>query len=200
MTRTPRHLSALAAIAFGGALLAPPASAAKLETGGAAAVVPVVPGASAPGTDGAPGGRGRLVGARAVAPAGAPPVVVKAIEAANAIAGRPYRYGGGHRSFEDTGYDCSGAVSYALNGGGLLKAPLDSSSFMRWGARGRGRWITVYTNPGHAYVVIAGLRFDTSLGDGVENRRSVASTARGPQWRGTGRSMRGYVARHPVGL
>ena len=203
MTRTPRHLSALAAIAFGPALLAPAASAATLETGGAAPVSPKPPasaGGSSPALDGAPAGRGRLAGGRAVAPAGAPPAVVKAIEAANAIAGKPYRYGGGHRSFEDTGYDCSGAVSYALSGGGLLKAPLDSSSFMRWGARGRGRWITVYTNPGHAYVVIAGLRFDTSLGDGATNRDTLASTAKGPQWRGRGRSTRGYVARHPVGL
>jgi len=203
LTKTPRHLSALAAIALGGALLAPAASAATLETGGAAPVAPKPPapaGGAAPALEGAPGARGRLAGDRAVAPPSAPPAVVKAIEAANAIAGKPYRYGGGHRSFEDTGYDCSGAVSYALSGGGLLKAPLDSSSFMRWGARGPGRWITVYTNPGHAYVVIAGLRFDTSLGDGPTNRRTLASTAKGPQWRGSGRSMRGYVARHPVGL
>src|SRR5438094_280729 len=80
--------------------------------------------------------------------------------------------GGGHRRFQDQGYDCSGSVSFALHGGGLLASPLPSSDFMRWGERGRGQWITVYTNPGHAFVIIAGLRFDTS-GPGE----------RGPRWR-----------------
>jgi hypothetical protein len=85
-------------------------------------------------------------------------------------------------------------VSYALNGGGLLKSPLDSSSFMRWGEKGPGAWITVYTNPGHAYVIIAGLRLDTSsAGDRV-------NTGRGPRWRSTARKFRGYRARHPLGF
>jgi len=129
----------------------------------------------------------------AVAPAGAPPPVVAAIDAANRIVGKPYRYGGGHAKVEDTGYDCSGAVSYALIGAGALETPLDSSSFMRWGRAGRGQWITVYTNPGHAYVVIAGLRLDTSAaGD--------PSGARGPRWRPALRSSRGFRARHPDNL
>jgi cell wall-associated NlpC family hydrolase len=130
----------------------------------------------------------------AQAPAGAPPEVQKAIWAANAIVGKPYRYGGGHRlGFKDRGYDCSGTVSYALNGAGLLKRPLDSSSFLRWGEAGPGAWITVYTNPGHAFVVIAGLRLDTSAaGD--------RSGAKGPRWRPVLRSTKRFRARHPAGL
>jgi hypothetical protein len=131
----------------------------------------------------------------AYAPLDAPPQVHAAIAAANKIIGKPYKYGGGHAKVEDTGYDCSGTVSYALNGAGLLDdgTPLDSSSFMRWGERGKGSWITVYTNPGHAYVVIAGLRLDTSAaGD--------PSGAKGPRWRPTLRSSRGFRVRHPEGL
>ncbi len=129
----------------------------------------------------------------AVAPAEAPPEVHAAIASANEIVGKPYRYGGGHAKVEDSGYDCSGTVSYALIGAQLLKTPLDSSSFMRWGEAGRGRWITVYTNPGHAYVVIAGLRLDTSAaGD--------PSGAKGPRWRPALRSSRGFRARHPQNL
>jgi cell wall-associated NlpC family hydrolase len=129
----------------------------------------------------------------AAAPADAPPAVQQAIFKANAIIGKPYRYGGGHGKFEDAGYDCSGTVSYALNGAGLLERPLDSSSFMRWGAAGRGQWFTVYTNPGHAFTVIAGLRLDTSAaGD--------PSGAKGPHWRPVLRKTRGFRARHPIGL
>jgi cell wall-associated NlpC family hydrolase len=130
----------------------------------------------------------------AQAPAGAPPAVQQAIWAANAIIGKPYRYGGGHGlGFKDRGYDCSGTVSYALNGAGLLKRPLDSSSFMRWGEAGPGAWITVYTNPGHAFVVIAGLRLDTSAaGD--------RSGGKGPRWRPALRSTKRFKARHPTGL
>ena len=128
-------------------------------------------------------------GRTAVAPAGAPPQVVEAIAAANRITRKPYRYGGGHGRFRDSGYDCSGAVSYALHGAGLLARPLDSSGLMSWGRAGRGSWITVYAHGGHAYAVIAGLRFDTS-GAGEE----------GPRWRPERRSPSGYVARHPAGL
>jgi hypothetical protein len=128
-------------------------------------------------------------GRSAIPPVSAPEPVKQAIYAANQITGKPYRYGGGHRSFTDRAYDCSGSVSYALHGGGLLTSPLPSSSFMRWGLPGRGLWMTVYTNPGHAYLVIAGLRFDTS-GPGP----------RGPRWRRTARMSRSFTARHPVGL
>ena len=129
----------------------------------------------------------------AAAPADAPPQVQSAIWAANHIQDKPYRYGGGHKDFDDTAYDCSGTVSYMLHGGGLLDSPLDSSSFMKWGDSGAGQWITVYTNPGHAYAVIAGLRLDTSAaGD--------PSGLKGPRWRPNLRSSHGFKARHPVGL
>ena len=126
-------------------------------------------------------------------PAGAPPQVQAAIAAANRIVGKPYRYGGGHGRVEDSGYDCSGTVSYALIGAKLLKSPLDSSSFMRWGEAGPGEWITVYTNPGHAFVVIAGLRLDTSAAGDPSGRK-------GPRWRPTLRSTSGFRARHPEGF
>jgi cell wall-associated NlpC family hydrolase len=128
-------------------------------------------------------------GRTAVAPEGAPPQVQAAIAAANRITRKPYRYGGGHGRFRDSGYDCSGAVSYVLHGAGLLDRPRDSSGLARWGSRGPGSWITVYANRGHAYVVIAGLRFDTS-GRGE----------RGPRWRPEPRSPRRYAARHAEGL
>jgi hypothetical protein len=129
----------------------------------------------------------------AAPPVSAPPAVQQAIIAANAIIGKPYRYGGGHRSFIDRGYDCSGTVSFALNGGGLLEDPLDSTGFFRWGERGAGQWITVYTKSSHAFMVIAGLRLDTSAaGD--------PSGAKGPRWRPVLRSTRGFKARHPEGL
>jgi hypothetical protein len=168
----------------------------------AAPATPAAPGApAATGATGAavaqptvPGGVAQVVNGLAAAPAAAPDAVKQAIWAANAIIGRPYRYGGGHaRGFVDRGYDCSGTVSYALHGGDLLDSPLDSRSFMRWGERGAGDWITVYTNPGHAYAVIAGLRLDTSAaGD--------PSGLKGPRWRPTLRSSRGFRARHPLGL
>jgi hypothetical protein len=125
----------------------------------------------------------------AIPPAAAPEAVKRAIRAANRITRKPYLYGGGHRRFRDRGYDCSGSVSYALHGGGLLERPLSSRALLRWGQRGPGEWITVYANRGHAYVLIAGLRFDTS-GPG----------ASGPRWRRTSRSSRGYRARHPAGF
>jgi hypothetical protein len=128
-------------------------------------------------------------GRTAIPPASAPVQVKNAIYAANQITHKPYIYGGGHRAWKSAGYDCSGSVSYALHGGGLLRSPLPSTSFMRWGLAGRGAWITIYTNPGHAYVIIAGLRFDTS-GPGE----------RGPRWRTSARSSRSYVARHPIGF
>jgi hypothetical protein len=100
-------------------------------------------------------------------PADAPEEVQRAIEAANSIDDTGYCTGGGHRTIHSRCYDCSGAVSYVLGpeGAGILDSPLDSGSLRKWGERGRGTWITVYTNPGHAYVVIAGLRFDTSIPD-----------------------------------
>lgn len=135
-----------------------------------------------------------IVAGKAYPPEEAPVEVKEAIWAANEIVGKPYKYGGGHARVKDTGYDCSGTVSYALLGGGLMDGtPLDSSSFMRWGEAGEGEWVTVYTNPGHAYVVIAGLRLDTSAaGD--------PSGDKGPQWRPVLRSTKGFKARHPEGF
>src|SRR3954451_14953329 len=120
---------------------------------------------------------------------GIPGAVSRAIAAANRIAGVPYRFGGGHRSFRDSGYDCSGSVSYVLHGAGRLSSPLDSSALMSYGAPGRGRWITIYANPGHAYMVIRGRRYDTT---------GRAET--GSRWQHVKRSSAGYVVRHPSGL
>lgn len=128
-------------------------------------------------------------GRTAVPPPDAPVPVQAAIAAANRITGKPYRWGGGHGRWEDDGYDCSGAVSYALHGAALTTDPLDSSGLARWGDPGVGRWITVYARADHAFLVIAGLRFDTS-GTGED----------GPRWRPEVRSASHYAARHPSGL
>jgi peptidoglycan hydrolase-like protein with peptidoglycan-binding domain len=128
-------------------------------------------------------------GHTATAPANAPQEVKDAIAAANRITDKPYRYGGGHGDFEDSGYDCSGAVSYALHGADLLDQPMDSSGLMSWGESGKGEWITVYAKGSHAFIVIAGARFDTS-GKGEE----------GPRWRSEDASTDGYAVRHPEGL
>lgn len=125
----------------------------------------------------------------AIAPESAPDAVKAMIAAGNRIARKPYVYGGGHRSFKAAGYDCSGSISYALHGGGVLKSPLDSGSFMSWGDSGRGDWVTIYTNPGHAYMVVAGLRFDTS------GRRGSGS-----RWQKAMRPSSGFRVRHPRGL
>jgi cell wall-associated NlpC family hydrolase len=141
-----------------------------------------------------PGSIAQIVDGVAYAPADAPPVVQQVIWAANAIIGLPYKYGGGHvRTFIDTGYDCSGTVSFALGGAGLIKSPLDSSSFTRWGLAGPGQWITVFANAGHAYLHIAGIRLDTSAAD---DRGGL----KGPRWRALRTSNRGYRIRHLLGL
>jgi hypothetical protein len=115
--------------------------------------------------------------------------LARVIAAANRIATAPYKYGGGHGSYRDSGYDCSGSISYALHGGGLLRTPLDSSGLMSYGLPGRGKHITIYAHPGHAYMVIDGRRFDTSA------RRETGS-----RWTSTHRSPVGFVVRHPPGL
>jgi cell wall-associated NlpC family hydrolase len=125
----------------------------------------------------------------ATLPAGAPPEVAAIVQAANRIALLPYRYGGGHRSFEDTAYDCSGSVSYALHAAELLESPLDSTGLGRWGRAGAGRWISVYANKDHVFMVVAGLRFDTS-----------GQKRTGSRWQPMDRSVKGFVVRHPDGL
>ena len=125
----------------------------------------------------------------ALAPPQAPPQVQEVINAANLIIGRPYVWGGGHGSFFSNGYDCSGAVSFALFGGGLIPRPLTSGELEGWGTAGPGKWITVYANAGHTYAEIAGLRFDT-----VGHERGT-----GPRWHLAPTSTEGFVARHPPG-
>jgi len=126
----------------------------------------------------------------ALAPAGAPEAVKGVINAANMIIGRPYIWGGGHASFYSNGYDCSGSVSFALFGGGLIPRPLTSSDLEHWGAPGPGKWITVYANAGHTFAEIAGLRWDT-VGD---------EKGTGPRWHLMPTSTAGFVVRHPPGL
>ena len=163
-------------------LCLPALAAADTPTGGFSSETPAVE---------APVGRAAMTADRrtAVAPAGAPEEVVKAIAAANKITGKPYKWGGGHGRWWDSGYDCSGAVSFVLYKAGLLDVSRDSTGLMSYGESRRGKWITVHANGGHAYVEIAGLRFNTS-GRGEE----------GPRWRPEPRSSRGFVARHPAGL
>ncbi len=139
----------------------------------------------------------------AAAPADAPEQVKQAIWAANALQHLPYVYGGGHNLKFDVarGADCSGTVSYALHAAGLLKTPLDSGHFMRWGRRGKGSWITIFTNSGHAYTVIAGLRLDTSVAGMSRTMKSTFAPSAfesGPRWRPMKRSALGFVKRHPV--
>ncbi len=123
----------------------------------------------------------------ATPPPDAPPVVAAIIAAGNQIAATPYRYGGGHRDWVDTGYDCSGSVSYALHGAGLLSASAPSGAFMAWGDPGPGMWVTLYSNEGHMYMIVAGLRFDTS-------------GAKPSRWQTAPRSAAGFTVRHPPGL
>jgi cell wall-associated NlpC family hydrolase len=138
------------------------------------------------------GSRAVLRNGVAYAPSHAPQSVKNAIWAANTLRRKPYIWGGGHGSFYDHGYDCSGTVSFALHGAGMLNSPLPSSDLMRFGERGRGRWMTVYSRNGHTFAVIAGLRLDTTdLGRGGDV---------GPRWYAYGRDTSGYVARHPVGM
>jgi cell wall-associated NlpC family hydrolase len=126
----------------------------------------------------------------AVAPDGAPAAIAAVIAGANVIARFPYVLGGGHRSFVDRAYDCSGSVSYALATAGLVRSPLSSGEFMRWGVAGPGRWLTVYANPGHVFMYVAGLRFDTSGRDGLF----------GSRWQEAPRSTAHFAVRHWPGL
>lgn len=138
------------------------------------------------------GSRAVLRNGIAYAPSRAPQSVKNAIWAANTLRRKPYVWGGGHGSFYDRGYDCSGTVSFALHGAGLLSSPLPSTDLMRYGERGRGRWMTIYSRPGHTFAMIAGLRLDTTdLGRGGDV---------GPRWYAYDRDTGGYVARHPIAL
>jgi cell wall-associated NlpC family hydrolase len=159
------------------------AAAAAAEAGVVTESVGEMPATLSPGD-----AAGFISESEASAPEGAPEQVKGAIAAANAIAYTPYIWGGGHGSFESEGYDCSGAVSYALHGGGLLESPLDSTGLESWGEEGPGQWITVYANGEHAWMIIAGLAFDTVGGPG-------------PRWHSSPvDSPEGFIARHPPGL
>jgi cell wall-associated NlpC family hydrolase len=131
-----------------------------------------------------------LLSGIALAPPEAPEAVQKVINAANTIVGRPYVWGGGHASFYSYGYDCSGSVSFALFGGGLIPEPLTSGSLEGWGEAGPGKWITVYANADHTFMEVAGLRWDT-VGD---------ARGTGPRWHLMPTDTSGFVARHPPGL
>jgi hypothetical protein len=136
--------------------------------------------------------RAQLDGSRAVAPKAAPRVVKKMIRAGNRIRHKRYKWGGGHGDWKDKGYDCSGAVSYVLHKAGLLDYPLTSGGFMKWGAKRRGRWVSIFANEDHVFMVVAGLRFDTSyITDGDRS---------GPGWSEYMRSAKGFRTRHPRGL
>jgi len=139
-----------------------------------------------------PGRTARYVGGLAAAPMAAPPNVQKIVWAGNQIVGDPYIWGGGHASFKSPGYDCSGTVSFALHGGHLLSTPEDSSEFMGFGSHGVGGWVTIFTNSGHAYMTVAGLRLDTSSADDPSNQQ-------GPRWRPLRPANPGFRVRHPNG-
>jgi hypothetical protein len=164
------------------ALAVPGGASAACQTGGLTAEVDIcTPTAKAK----------MLASGELIPPASAPARVKAVIAAANKIRTKPYIWGGGHASFAATGYDCSGSVSFALHGGKFLESPLPSGPMMTWGEEGEGRWITVYANGGHAYMTVAGFRFDTS-GDGGEET--------GPRWHEELRDNEGFIARHPTGF
>jgi cell wall-associated NlpC family hydrolase len=140
-----------------------------------------------------PGSLARYVDGLAAAPMSAPAVIQEIIWAGNQIIGLPYIFGGGHASFISPGYDCSGTVSFALHGANLLQTPEDSSEFMVWGSHGVGRWVAIFSNAGHAYMTVAGLRLDTSAADDPSNQQ-------GPRWRPLRPENGGYAVRHPLGL
>lgn len=138
---------------------------------------------------------GRIVHGLAYAPSYAPLVVQEAIWAGDRIRHKPYIYAGGHGTWNSPGYDCSGTVSYVLHAAGLLQTSMDSGEFMGWGGSGAGQWITIYTNPGHAFIEIAGIRLDTSS-EGDPN----PPLGTGPRWRPLLTDTSGFVARHPIGF
>jgi cell wall-associated NlpC family hydrolase len=200
-------LSLAALAALGLALIAAPQASAKkiieggISSSGLEAEIPESTEAETPvetetgeletGETG-PVGKARLVGTRAIAPANAPLAVKRVIAAANRIRTLPYIWGGGHGRWQDSGYDCSGSVSFALHGARMLTTPLTSGSFETWGEAGPGRWITIYANAAHVYMVVAGLRFDTA-GD---------TSGTGPRWHPTtaAAASGSFIVRHPVGL
>ena len=181
----------LAGLILAGSLIT--ASPALGQTQSTTTTIPAVPGA--PVGETAPTSFATMLpGGVASVPADAPYAVARAIGAANRIRTRPYIWGGGHRSWKSRGYDCSGAVSYVLHAAGVLTRPLVSGQLAWWGTAGLGSWITVYANRTHTFMVIAGLRFDTSP------RGEWIDQGRGPRWRYTLRAPTGFAVRHYAGL
>ena len=135
-------------------------------------------------------GQAILLGGTAIAPGNSPPQINSIISAANLLVGKPYKWGGGHGGWRDNGYDCSGAVSFALAGAGLVKAPMASGQFQGWGVPGPGQWLTIFASPSHVYAVVAGLRFDT-VGD---------AKGSGPRWHPFDAYPSGFSVRHFPGL
>ena len=164
------------------------AQSSSATSGGGASFVPPPP----------PPAKATLKDGRLLAPASAPTRIKRVIAAANQIVEKPYVYGGGHKPYRrgwlDRGYDCSGSVSHALHGGGFLRSPLPSGPLMSWGRSGPGSWLTVYASGGHAYLVVAGFRFDTSMHDS-----DAPGPSTGPRWSRTLRRSSSFVARHPRG-
>ncbi|HEX5983430.1 MAG TPA: hypothetical protein VFY69_04410 [Solirubrobacterales bacterium] len=167
-------------------LIYPSAASAECDYGGVSASA-----AECGETPTVAGPKAKLLNGMAVAPASAPPAVKKVIAAANRIRTKPYLWGGGHGKWWDRGYDCSGAVSFALRGAQLVSSPLDSTGLMSWGTPNPGRWITVYANAGHTYAVIAGLRWDTA----------GSAKGTGPRWYADTTSVVSgkFAVRHPIG-
>jgi hypothetical protein len=163
------------------------------QVGGATGGVPVAATAEGKPQLLVPGATARFVGGLAAAPMSVPASVQAIVWAGNQIIGLPYIFGGGHASFTSPGYDCSGTVSFALHGASMLATPMDSSEFMHWGGHGIGQWVTVFSNPEHAYMTVAGLRLDTSAADDPSNQQ-------GPRWRPLRPGNGGFKVRHPVGL
>jgi hypothetical protein len=178
-----------------GPVVAEALAAGASESSGGTGFTPGPPPVSTPAHPVVPGYRAKIINGLAYAPSYAPVAVQQAIWAGNLIRRKPYVYGGGHGAWISSGYDCSGSVSFVLHAAGLITTSMDSGQMMRWGGRGLGHWMTVYANPGHAFIQIAGIRLDTS----AEGDRHPARGS-GPRWRPTMRSTKGYVARHPVGL
>jgi hypothetical protein len=192
-SRQGRRLGLATALFVGALIAAAPAAGQSGTTTDTTTTTPV-PGAPA-GAPAMPANVATVLpGGKASVPVGAPLAVARAIKAANKIHRRTYIWGGGHRSFKARGYDCSGAVSYVLHAAGLLRSPLVSGQLAFWGSPGPGNWITVYANRTHTYMMIAGLRYDTSP------RGETIDQGRGPRWRYTVRTGTGFAIRHWNGL
>jgi hypothetical protein len=179
------------------ALISAPAALASSPNTGGAGLDATAP-ASTPSDPTVPGTTAKIIHGVAYAPTWAPIQVKRAIWAGNKIDHDPYIWGGGHADFVSRGYDCSGSVSYVLHAAGLLKTPMDSSDFFSWGKRGHGQWITVYTSEGHAFIEIAGIRFDTAAEGPAAPKGTFPGS--GPRWRPLMKSAPGFQARYYPGF